>query len=331
MKMSCGKERLWIKVIIVIFFMAITIGVILHVLLENSDNDIVEYGAEYPVYISNLFAAKDTLWLLRARSSYDLPREYDLYRLDENGQQIFVQPYPGGSSVWDRENEKLYDLSDGELHEFDPETGEIQTHSLRQPYEKLCAAAGETVFLQQEPDGPITMYSIADRIESVLDTSGELLLADSGYLLLWDSKTHQLACHDYSSDTEVWEMDLPEEFSSSPVLCMSGENLYVANEAGGNIYVINQFAKNCKLMKTELFARVIGMVSAGDSIICAKRGSDFIRFSALLSDGAVIDLPTWSGAKYTPNSRLLMAVYQGTFYCALQTEDELFSFDLTDD
>ena len=327
-KFTHNEKRLSAEAVKAIFLISIAaIGIILY--FWPKEEEPPDFNG-YPLYISDLLIGKDTFWILRARNTNEVPRAYDLYRLDENGRQIFVQPYPGGYYVWDRENEKLYDQSDGKLHEFDPKTGAIQTYSLQQSYEKLCTAVGETVFLQQKRNGPITMYSISDAKASVLGTRGRLLLADSGYLLLWDSKTHQLACHDYRNDTEVWEIDLSEKFSSAPVLCISGEDLYLGNSNMGRLYMVHQFAEKCELIETDVYNRVIGMVSAGEYVIYANKESNAIGLGAIYPDGTSADLPPWEGANYAySDSRLLMAVYQGAFYCALQTEDKLFSYDLS--
>ena len=62
----------------------------------------------YPVYISDLFVSDNEVFVLRTRNESSIPREYDVYRVGQGGQEQYVQPYPGKTAIWNKNTEKLY-------------------------------------------------------------------------------------------------------------------------------------------------------------------------------------------------------------------------------
>lgn len=282
----------------------------------------------YPVYISDIFVYKDEVIILRARSEGSIPREYDVYCIEEDGQEQYVQPYPGKAASQNKSTGKLYFLSDKELCEFDPITGQSQSYLVDQSYERICAAVGENVFMQQDIYGPIVMYSMSTGEEYELKTSGWVLDVYEEHLLIWDVYKQSLTCYSYDEDQITWTIDISEEFSSAPILCRNGENLYLANREGGYIYVIPQFAKKNAIEKTEASAKVIGMVNAEEYIVYAVKRSQSIHFYVLFLDGSSAELTEWENVNYYQDSSLVMTMHGGKLYCSVKTEEGLFSYDL---
>ena len=282
----------------------------------------------YPVYISNLLVSGNEVLMLRTRDESSIPREYDVYRVGQDGQEQYVQPYPGRAAHWNKDSGKLYFLSEMEICEFDPITGQVQSYSLEQAYEKICAVEEEYVFLQQELYGPVGMYLMTTGKESMLGASGWVLDVYDGHLLTWDVYKNCLTCYSYNKNLIVWEIDLSESFSSAPVLCVNNGDLYLANRVIGNICVIPQFKEKSEIEKLEISAHVIGMVDAYDYVIYAMKDGQAVSFHALFSDGTNKKLTEWEEVNYYQDSSLIMAVHEGKLYCALKTEEDLFCYDL---
>ena len=319
------NNRLFIWVGFSLFSVLIIIVVLIYFWPRTSE-DLEVTG--YPVYISEFCASNDELIILRARNASSIPREYDVCRIGKDGQEQYVQPYPGKSAIWNKDTEKLYFLSEMEICEFDPITGQCQFYLLEQSYEKICAIDGKNVFLQQDIYGPVAMYLMSTGKEHVLGASGWVLDICDGHLLTWDVYKASLTCYNYNEDRIAWAIDLSEDFSSAPILCRNGRDLYLANREGGNIYVIPQFIEKSEIEKLEISAQVIGMVNAYDYIVYAVKNSQSIAFYALFSDGAKVKLTEWKEVNYYQDSSLIMAVHKGKLYCTVKTEEGLFSYDL---
>lgn len=282
----------------------------------------------YPVYISDLFVSGSEVFMLRTRDESSIPREYDVYRVSKDGQEQYVQPYPGKAAHWNRDTGKLYFLSGMEICEFDPVTGQCRSYAVEQAYEKICAVEGEYIFLQQELYGPVYMYLATTGKESMLGASGWVLDVYDGYLLTWDIYRNCLTCYSYHKDQTVWTIDLSESFSSAPVLCVSNGDLYLAGRERGNIYRIPRFTEKSELEMLEISAHVIGMVDAHDYVLYATTDGRTIRFHALFLDGTHKKLAEWEEVNYYQDASLIMVVHEGKLYCTLKTEENLFSCDL---
>ena len=59
----------------------------------------------YPVYISDLFVSGNEVFMLRTRGESSIPRKYDIYRVGQDGQEQYVQPYPGRQHTGTRTQE----------------------------------------------------------------------------------------------------------------------------------------------------------------------------------------------------------------------------------
>ncbi len=282
----------------------------------------------YPVYISDLFVSDNEVFVLRTRNESSIPREYDVYRVGQGGQEQYVQPYPGKTAIWNKNTEKLYFLSEMEICEFDPITGQCQSYLLECAYEKICAVDEEYVFLQEEIYGPVIMYLMSIGKESVLGVSGWVLDAYDGHLLTWDVYKKCLTCFSYDKDQIVWTIDLSESFSSAPMLCINDGDLYLANRERRNICIIPQFTEKSELKMLEISAHVIGMVDAYDYVVYATKDGQAISFYALFPDGTDTKLAEWKEANYYQDSSLIMAVHEEKLHCAVKTEEGLFSCDL---
>ena len=62
----------------------------------------------YPVYISDLFVSDNEVFVLRTRNESSIPREYDVYRVGQGGQENNLQTNPGKTAIWNKNTEKLY-------------------------------------------------------------------------------------------------------------------------------------------------------------------------------------------------------------------------------
>ncbi len=287
----------------------------------------------YPLYISALFASDDALWILRARSSVGIPREYDLHTIGADGQEHYVRQFPGEQAVWNEDDASILYLSDAEtLCAYDPETGDMTTHALEQEYLRICAVDRGNVFLQQENGGTVTMVTDSYAEEQELGIHGRVVAAYEGRLLLWDGSARSLPCYDYTADQTVWHKDLFRYYSDDtdpPVLCESGGNLYLADSNGGEILFIEQFTRQSEIRHTGVrFSQVLAMADAGEYVVCASNASNAIRLFALQRDGTRLDLTEWQGPHPYRNAIMLLAIQNGTLYCTLSQEDGLFSFDL---
>ena len=282
----------------------------------------------YPVYISDLFVSGNEVFMLRTRGESSIPRKYDIYRVGQDGQEQYVQPYPGKTAHWNKDTGKLYFLSGMEICEFDPVTGQCRSYLLERAYEKICAVEEEYVFLQSEIYGPVVLYSVSASKGSVIGASGWVLDVCDGHLFTWDVHKKWLTCYNYNRNQIVWAIDLSEAFSSVPILCRNDEDLYLANREGGNIYVIPQFADQGELEKLEISAPVIGMADAYDDIVYAVKNSQSICFYTLCSDGTSKKLTDWKEVDYYQDSSLMMLVHGEKLYGAVKTEESLFSCDL---
>ena len=289
-------------------------------------------GAEvtgYPVYVSGLYAADDTLLILRARDPVQIPREYDVYCMGEDGKEQYVRPYPGKAATWNESTEKLYFLDGMRLCAFEPVAGESRYSMLAQEYERICGAEGDRLFLQSELYGAVTMYSMLSNEEDVLEVSGWVLDVRDGYLFTWNVHNQNLTCYDYSAEQTVWTIDLSESFSSAPMLCKNGETLYLADRTGRTVYMIPELAKADEMRKTEITGQVIGMVDAGEVLIYATNDPQSISFYSFSQDGVQTKLIDWNeGNYYHQDSSFMMTVLGGRLYSTVESEEGLFSHDL---
>ena len=292
-----------------------------------------------PIYIADMFATDDELWMLRAKDTLKEPGpwEYHLYRLGENDQQEYVRLFPATTWCWNEEKQKLFYLSESKksIVEYDPATGNTKDYSLDETYVTICAAVGENIFLQQEDYGAVTMYSISTGEECVLNASGTVLGVYDERIVAWNPlnpERYHLVCYDYCNGGEIWRIDLPDLFSTqiNPVICKNGDDLYLANKNGGYAYIIPNFTETGEWKKTELFAVAIGMISTGGYVICAKDNPNIIRFHAIYPDRTVVDLTKWEDINYYQSGSFLMEVFDGKLYYTLKTEDCLYSYNLNE-
>lgn len=281
----------------------------------------------YPVYYDGIYAASDDLWIKRAKQ-IGMPREYNLYRLLESGEEKFVQAFPGTASFWNKDKEEFYYLSENILHGFNPKTGADQIFSLEEKYSGIVGLNDTDVFLQQKTYGRITKYSTDDFTEYILTADGVLLGIYDEYLLTWNVFKKTLSCFRYTVDKLIWCVDFSSEFNSIPVVGEYNDTIFIGNRHGSNLYSIPHYSESSILKKFNVYGTILGMINAGEYLIIALSDKDSIGFYALNSDNSIIKLSTWNEIGFYQDSPLIMDVFGRRLYAVIKSEETIFSFDL---